>query len=393
MSDSIFSATEPTLGYLYQIQYGLLLLFTSKQEDNAKILIESLDDIEIKIDDKTKLYQSKYHLKSKTNLSDRSSDFWKTMRVWCEQIENGDIDIEKTIFTLITTEKISTNSIIYDIKNKNDIDNILQNLNNIADETSNNENRKGYVAFKALTSSQQKQLIEKIYVIDSSLDFKDINRKILNELKLSTEPSKIQALFERVIGWFLYNSILHLLREKDFISFEELSQQINLITDTFKSDNLPIDFPEKIALDGEELQKIQSFKFVQQLELIDSSPRMTNTAISDYQRSFKQRSKWLKDNLLSPQEEIDFDKKLVDDWERKFNLLLDKYENIPVDQKANKGNEFYKKFYIENIPNIYIRERFRESYLTLGSCHMLSDKLQIGWHPDFEEFLKASNDS
>ncbi len=39
MSSSTFSAKEPSLGYFYQVQYGLLLLLNSKQEDNAKLLI------------------------------------------------------------------------------------------------------------------------------------------------------------------------------------------------------------------------------------------------------------------------------------------------------------------------------------------------------------------
>ena len=42
-----FSAKEPSLGYFYQVKYGLLLLLKSDIENDTKILFESLDDIKL----------------------------------------------------------------------------------------------------------------------------------------------------------------------------------------------------------------------------------------------------------------------------------------------------------------------------------------------------------
>jgi hypothetical protein len=390
MSSSTFSAKEPSLGYLYQIQYGLLLLLNSKQEDNVKLLIETLDDIELQIEDKTKLHQAKFHLKGNTNLTDRSPDFWKTIRVWAEQISNKTIDIDNTIFTLITTEHISTSSVVLDIKNKNNIDEILKKLIVIAKETEKNAtNKQGYIAFKALSTFQQRTLINNIHIRDASLDFNDLTIQIKNELRFSVEPLKIDSCFERLTGWFLDKTILHLHEEKEFISFKELEQQLLLIIDSFKKDNLPMDFPDKISLTDEELKKVKSFNFLKQLQLINISSRMEKTAISDYYRAFQQKSKWLRENLLNPQEEIDYDKKLIDNWDRKFDLLVDDCETLSDDEKKIKGKKFYRKFYIDTIPRVFIRERFEETYLIVGSCHMLANRLKIGWNPDFEKLLKV----
>ena len=390
MSNPIFSAKEPSLGYLYQIQYALFLLLNVEEDVNAKILIEALDDIELQVDENIELYQAKYHLKQSTNLTDRSPDFWKTIRVWSEQISDNTVNIDNTVFTLLTRENISVNSVMSDIKNKKNVDDIVKKLNEIAKEVKENAtNKKGYLAFKALSTTKQKKLIEKIYIVDSSLDFEDIQKKIRNILKFSAEPLKLNALVERIEGWFLNNSILHLQGKKEFIGSNELGQQIHLIVDSFKQDNLPMDFPNKIILTEEELENIKSFRFIQQLQLINLSSRMETTAISDYYRAFQQRSKWLRENLLNPQEEIDYDKKLIDDWNRKFDLLLDDAEDASNKEKSNQGNKFYKNFYIKNIPRVFIRERFEETYLIVGSCHMLSNRLKIGWHPDFEEILKV----
>jgi hypothetical protein len=44
MSETNFSAKEPSLGYYYQLRLGLYLILKS-QKNNAVIRIESLDDI------------------------------------------------------------------------------------------------------------------------------------------------------------------------------------------------------------------------------------------------------------------------------------------------------------------------------------------------------------
>ncbi len=379
-----FSAKEPSLGYLYQIRYGLYLLLTSKQEENTKILIESLDDIEIQNNDHVSLYQTKYHQKRKKKLSDRSTDFWKTIRVWCEQINDKTVPLDKAIFTLVTTEFIANKSIINDIKNNTDINKTIDELNTISKE-SNKSNNKGYKAFNLLSDSQKIELIEKIQIIDALFDFSCVVEKIKKELRLSVLPKNITPLFERLEGWFLGQTIKHLQDRKHHISFNELQKAILHISDKFKSDSLPIDFPDKIIKSND---SVKSMTFVKQLSLIDSTNRTKQNAISDYYRAYYQRSKWITAELLNPQEEIDFEKRLIDDWERKFDLLLDETERRNKVECSQDEKNFYTTLYITNVPQIFIRERFTEIYLTLGSCHILSQDLKIGWHPNFKELLK-----
>ena len=379
-----FSAKEPSLGYLYQIRYGLYLLLTSKQEENTKILIESLDDIEIQNNDHVSLYQTKYHKKRNKKLSDRSTDFWKTIRVWCEQINDKTVPLDKAIFTLVTTESIANKSIINDIKNNTDISKTIDELNTISKE-SNKSNDKGYKAFNLLSDSQKIELIEKIQIIDASFDFSCVVEKIKKELRLSVLPKNITPLFERLEGWFLCQTIKHLQDRKHHISFNELQKAILYISGKFKSDSLPIDFPDKIIKSND---TVKSMTFVKQLSLIDSTKRTKQNAISDYYRAYYQRSKWITNELLDPQEEIDFEKRLIDDWERKFDLLLDEVEGKNKVECSRDAQKFYTTLYITNVPQIFIRERFTEIYLTLGSCHILSQDLKIGWHPNFKELLR-----
>src|SRR6056297_2557787 len=125
---SEFAAREPSLGYFYQIRYGLYLLLSNRTIHNPILRIESLDDIEIETPNETEIFQTKLKIKSKANLTNSSVDFWKTVRVWADNINNKRIDPQKTIFTLITTEKVSEDSFLKTIQDDLKSDAIISEL-------------------------------------------------------------------------------------------------------------------------------------------------------------------------------------------------------------------------------------------------------------------------
>lgn len=62
----------------------------------------NLNDIVVEDINAVDLYQTKLHFNSVADLTNRSADFWKTIRVWSEAIIANLIDLNSTIFTLIT---------------------------------------------------------------------------------------------------------------------------------------------------------------------------------------------------------------------------------------------------------------------------------------------------
>ena len=107
-----FSAKAPSLGYYFQIRYGLYLLLNHDGSDESKLFFECLDDIEISDLNQLDLYQTKFHIKNSVNLTDRSTDLWKTIRVWSEAIKKGRLKLKESSFTLITTVQCTTSSIL-----------------------------------------------------------------------------------------------------------------------------------------------------------------------------------------------------------------------------------------------------------------------------------------
>lgn len=386
-----FSAQEPSLGYYHQIRFSLYLLLKNKEKDNPCILLENLDDVVVEDINGVDLYQTKLHINSITNLTDRSADFWKTIRVWSESIASNLLDVESTIFTLITTANIGSDSFVKNFKtdcSEPDLVEVLSKMLQICEETSNKTNKKGYEAFKSLSTEQQKKFIDNITIIDSSLSIEDTLSVLKQELKFSAPVGKIDIFLERLEGWWFQQCIFMLCAQKDSISLNELHQKISDIRETFQQDNLPDDFANPINIDEAELPDYEDRIFIRQLKLIAIRSNMLRNAISDFRRAFDQRSKWLRENLTNIGEYDKFEKLLQDYWNNIFSIVKDECEGLSDAELEKIGNDFYKKYYVDTVPPYKIRDKFQSQYLTRGSCHMLADDKKIGWHPNFKTLLE-----
>ncbi len=384
--NSIFSANEPSLGYLYQVRYGLLLI-VSEQNPDAKLLIEQIDDISIETPTSMEVYQTKLHINSVANLTNASTDLWKTIRVWSEGIASGQLDPDNCIFNLITTAEASADTIPFKLKQgtskTREVEELLKSLLEVATTSDNKTNKAAYTAFIALPKEKQEKLIKNISVIDSSIDLNEAKEGIKKRLFYSITSDRIEALYHRLEGWFVGEVILQLQNQRAEITGKDVQDKILDIADSLKVDNLPADFTVSIASDEGQLSPYRNKLFVKQLDVVGVNSKLINHAISDYHRAFSQKSKWLRDGLINPNDEIQYDEKLIDDWERKFAILED-IASTDDETKKTGGKMFYESHYVNSQPSIHIKERFKEQYMVRGSCQILSDKKKVGWHPDFK---------
>jgi len=393
MTTTNFSAQEPSLGYYYQIRLSLYLLLKNKDMINPCIAIENLDDIVIEEEDKVNLFQTKLHINSVANLTDASPDFWKTVRVWCESITGGLIDVNNTIFTLITTANVSESSFLVQLKHgcKRDLDDVINKMISCIATSDNMTNKKGYDAFTNLSNDDKRALIKNTTILDASLSMSEALDAIKNQLMYSAPIGKLDIFVEHLEGWWFQQCIEMLNGNIETISSKFLSQKISDIRNTFQLDNLPDDFANPLNIDESELPDYEDRVFVKQLKLISIRNNGLRNAISDFRRAFEQRSKWLREDLTNLDEIDYFEKQLFDNWNNIFMALKDDCEDVSAEEMVRLGKNFYQKFYVERVPHIRIRPKFSSEYLTRGSCHMLSDKLKIGWHPDYENLIKGND--
>ncbi|MGO0258247.1 ABC-three component system protein [Priestia aryabhattai] len=386
---SQFSAGNSAIGYIYQVRYALYLIL--KDENLEKdVSIERLDDVAFEEDGTPEeLIQLKHHMNKKASLTNSSSDLWKTIRVWSEAIKKKQIQLPGVILSLITTGVAPKDSAAYFMKANLNRDpqkarEILLTFISTSESVTNQVN---YDAFQSLSEEEQLELLRAIYIMDSSPDITQVSDLIKKRLKLSTKRNHLEALYERVEGWWFNKIIDHLMKQSmDFVSGYEVQDTITDFADQLRADSLPIDYYDEVPAGLNADSFSEKMLFIEQLRLLQLDNKSIELSIKDYYRAFIQRSRWVKDELLFAGELQKYEKRLIDEWERQFTKI-NRSRVTSIDKEEvfiNRGLEIYDWM---NDSQIHIRKNCTEPYVMRGSYHMLANKedLCLGWHPQFRQ--------
>lgn len=392
-----FSASSSTLGYLYQIRYALFVLLQriteSDIDDVPDILlsIESLDDVvfEDASSKPIELLQLKHHISKiskKASLTNSSSDLWKSIRIWSENLLESPNTFKNLLLILVTTATAPKDSIAARLRygNFRAENQALVEMLKIAKDSTSQANKACYDAFLKLSKQQQELLVSKIQIVDQSPNILDIEQKLLSKLKMSTRyPTSLKSRLE---GWWFERSIHHLMNDNhNPISGTELQSKIYSISDELRPDTLPNDFPALIEKNETELASNERV-FVEQLRLILLSDTRLRFAIGDYYRAFSQRTKWLTEGLVLPDELEKYEVILIGEWRRYFERMKEEMEsNLPDENRMIEiGKSMFN--WAEENEHTPIRRDFKGDF-SRGSYHILSNELKVGWHPEFQTRL------
>ncbi len=388
MSDH--QASEQMLGYLYQVRYALFLLL-NHDNPNFQISIEKFDDIAFSKDDVPKqLIQVKHHVQHHGNLSDASTDLWRTLKVWIDIINTSPEILDGTEFLIITTSMAPKYSAAYYLKNDNNrnINDAYQQLKEVCEKSENKAHATYYTAFLKVDEKIAKKLIEQICVIDGASNIIDVDKVFRKQIRYSCIPKYENHICERLEGWWYRKAIEALCSETPiFITQNQIRALIVSMSQEYSDENLPIDifefgsFQEDGLEDGEKI-------FYKQLELIHLGNRRIQVALRDYYRAFHQRANWVRNDLLFINELGLYEQRLIDEWEHCFAEMednLNEFGNADEEKKIKEGRTLFSE--IEDL-DIRIRPKCQEAFVMRGSYHILANQLKVGWHVDFFERLK-----
>lgn len=395
MSD-LFSAGAPALGYLYQARYALFLLLRGGREDaDLSVTVEGLDDVAF--DDKgdpVELIQAKHHLDHKATLTDKSSDLWKTLRVWTDRVSTGAIDVDRTVLTLLTTATAPEGSAAAKLRPEEsgtrNVEEARERLVSAAktSKTTDKSLRKAFDSFAALGGDAQTRLLGAVRVLDEAPAIDDTRDQILAALDLFVRPDHKTAFANRVEGWWFDRVIASLTGRGDrSVPYVALRAYITELRDRFTEDDLPADFPDVVELSEQELSPDQRL-FIEQLRLVAAHEGAIRRAISDYWRACQQRSQWVADGLLFDDDLEVYERTLQDEWERYFDdLRYQLGDSEDGDEIAREGWSLFHR--IDMDLDRPIRPKFRERYVQRGTFHILANGMRVGWHRDFVDRLEA----
>jgi len=395
MTDSVtdkYSASEQGLGYIYQPRLALLQLL--ELPEKTAVFLEKDDDLDFVDKDGSKSLASLKHKAVGDRLTDLSTDFWKSVRIWLSRYKRDGRSASNLCFFLFTTGTVSSTSFLKEfLPVQSSTGDETKTLADQAEEALSRSKSDfiGDIAkeFNELTPTEKQDFLGRILILDGSPRIENIPETIKDKAMRSIRREHRNAIFERLEGWWNNEVIKQLTGNRDEGIFGfEVSDKLSALAEEYKLDNLPITFRAKEPageIDTENDPRI----FVVQLRKIGVSSSRIRNAILDYYRAFEQRSEWARENLLELGEIEDYEARLVDEWSRYRDVVFeDLDENSAEDLLKRAGKELYKWADQQsgNIESLRIRARVTEPYVTRGSFHILADAApepRVYWHPRF----------
>jgi hypothetical protein len=360
----------------------------------ARLLSTYLDDIALsRPGGQVDLEQLKHHITSVADLTDSSPDLWKTVRVWSTALATGAIDASSTSLALLTTGNAAPGSIgamLHDAPDRDEAG-ALDRMRVVASTSRNAGLKSSFDAFNQLNAGQQAALVGAMRVLDAATDITGLDALIRDRIRFSTQLQFIQAVQERLEGWW-FTQVVNQLVDGSTSAIPQLRVQAMVveIASQYRDDALPITFLDRLppTVDPENDDRL----FVRQLREITDSNERIEYAITDYYRAFEQRAQWVRDDLLVDTDLEAYEKRLCAELHRHRLALEDEHELDRNDSAACK--RFGQKLYgWAERANIRIRPSVTEPYISRGSFHILANRdepeLKVWWHPHFLDRLRS----
>ena len=334
----------------------------------------------------TDLKQLKLHIGAvPPNLTDASTDLWRTLRVWMDSASPG--NPYGPVLSLITTSSVGVESAASYLRTVNRNPKVaLAKLEKTARTSTSKETAISRSQFLALGSADRAAFIQRIFVIDRSPDLDGVDEEVSLKLRWLAPSEHFDTFMDQVWGWWSRTSLSMLQGHRGPVTVAEAQSALERIRDGYSRENLPM------LVEADELQTDPSSHhdrtYVKQLRLLQVSPRPIEKAIIDYQRAYLQETRWLDRHLVDLEELDKFTERLVDEWERAYDNMCDQLpDDASEDDKRVAGRALLHSLCNESA--LTIRVRFQEQFHARGRRHALADSQTIGWHPNFEEHLEA----
>ncbi len=384
-------AAASAAGYLFQCRYALLAAVEHvNRNTGVEISIERFDDVAFETQgEPIELIQTKHHLGRAGNLSDTSSDLWKTLGIWSEAVAREPSLPRRLRFLLVTTSTAPEDGVARLLRPGlgRDVARANTRLVTIASDAGNKANASHYAAFLELSDAARLALVTSITVLDDTSNLLDTEAEIADALRMNTSLDKLGVFIERLEGWWWARICRALIRREDaIIAITELESKIDELREAFQRAALPVDMAD-VEPPAEEAASYDQRLFVRQLQLVGVGGRRLDFAKRDYYRAYEQRSRWTREQLLFDGEIAAYERRLGEEFDVRYEAMRDRLAAC-LEQCRFREEGMRLVEWVEQDARFPLRS-IVEKFLTVGSYHILADRLRIGWHRDYSELLNT----
>ncbi|MGA4852685.1 hypothetical protein [Acinetobacter haemolyticus] len=396
------SADTKIAGTDYQFLYFLKYLLELKPSEEVGFEVE--DDIHVKkADGSIVLVQVKHTVQQKkneepVNLTDKSTDLWKTISNWVDLIRIADINqkefLEKYFFILVTNKSVALDTFPYFISNGGAETEVRNEIEKILNETKNDTLKKYIENLMSLEEDVLNKFINKLRIhYDEDNVCTDIAESI--KYRLIGAEKFVEETIDGLIGSLFKDKYL-IIKENNklLLSYEDFTQKYRYC---FKRGYPDRKLPKR-SMEYNLPSNLEEQMFIKQLldidDIVSGSSEIKKYTV--FMLEFKNRIfDWLKNQDILP---LEFDKikeLSIDTWQDEF-----KHTYRSISKKIGNGAGFeelneeindlaanilheIRKFKIK-IDDIEIFDK----EMSNGCFYYLTEESELGWHYNWEEKYK-----
>lgn len=397
------SADASALGFYYQGLYALLMLFEQNTDESA-VSVEQLDDVQLSVDGHDLLYQLKHSLANKpSSISIKTKAVWRTIKAWIDVLPEislpettlhlitvGGLVDDDPLSTLLTSEPDRPALIQAMVEEAERVRTEREQAKAAGTALPHADRADGCKAFLSLTDGEKASLCARIRIRPGSPDITSIENKLAEGLKI-LPPAQRSVVAKKLVEWWNRELIYSLCGKRErVIRRAELQEHISNTIAELERDHLSMDFevaepPVDYQPDG---------MLTRQIQLVKGLPTDVKKAIREEWRARAQRSRWLDDNAANRTKIDIYDRVLKEHWSDLHGAAKENCANQGAAAKEKAGLEILRWSHNEAPNNVRpIDAGYNGSYYVRGSLQILAVNLEVGWHPDYQDHLKASTDS
>ncbi|MGY4332293.1 hypothetical protein ACVWWG_006710 [Bradyrhizobium sp. LB7.2] len=365
------SAEDAALGFLYQAQYALVLLW-HEADDDAVVYLETLDDVVLVANGDTLLEQLKHSLKAKPpSLTVASLQLWKTLKAWIDVLHA--LDLSRTWFHLVAVADISKGSpleaLLDDGIDRNDL---LDALNEEAERVKQEraeaaiagktplphaERATACEAFLSLSKEAKGTLLSRARIKPKQPNISKIEDLLAGSLTTVVRSRRAQVARQLVEWWG--GQILDLLTKKRKVGvsrFELVTRYMEIVS-AIELDQLTSAFATATHPSSYQFDSM----IERQISLVGGGSIELRRAVREEWRAREERSRWSRENPARHDIIIKYDDRLVEEWSDRHGDICGGSAEAPDEALKGKGLELLNWSHYTAPKDLESRSRLKSS--------------------------------
>lgn len=348
-------------------------------EEGDCVYLEHYDDVAQKKKNNILVREQDKFYTSQNPASDWASPFWHTLANWLQILTSNTTNDKHLKFVYCCSCKMPAGEIIKQYHNAHSADEIADAIEYTKQKLNaaslKHENKKAILDI--INSEKFPQLVATFEFILEDGQVNDIISSTLH--RWIPIPSQADQCQQQLLGWILNKVVEEYHNGRIMcISHKEFMQEYKRIWNLLRADPLSV-YASNYVLSDEEKKRLKNNTFIRQLQLVNLGKEEEEEAILDYIRTQNMSAKMANEGVLHSTGYKQFEEDIKARWKDIRENILDE---DPHAEKERSGRRiFHQTMQLET--NMKLQNQTPPSRFLRGTCHDLSDKLDIGWHPDF----------